>query len=115
MPANRFASADSLCRSIEVKRISTRHKDICTQYTKSSVEIDINFVLCGVDKCAPVRYNVSTFKKEVHEMTAFATAKSSYCTNSAAVSTSAHNMEILDTVILAVSILLIPNICIVRT
>ena len=49
------------------------------------------------------------------EMTAFATAKSGYCTNSAAVSTSAHNMEILDTVILAVSILLIPNICIVRT
>ena len=49
------------------------------------------------------------------EMTGFATAKSGYCMKSAAACTSAHNMDILDTVILAVSILLIPNICVLRT
>lgn len=49
------------------------------------------------------------------EMTAFASAKSSYCMNFAAASTSAHNMDILDTVILAVSILLFPIICVLRT
>ena len=44
-------------------------------------------------------------------MASFAFAKSSYCMKCAAACTSAHNMDILDTVILAVSILLIPNIC----
>lgn len=39
-------------------------------------------------------------------MTAFATAKSGYCTYSAAASTSARNMDILDTARVAVSILL---------
>ena len=53
--------------------------------------------------------------KEVHIMTAYATAKSGYCTTFAAACTSARNMDILDTVILAVSILLVPNICVLRT
>ena len=48
-------------------------------------------------------------------MTAFATAKSGYCTNSAAASTSARNIENLDTAILAVSILLSPIICVLCT
>lgn len=48
-------------------------------------------------------------------MTAFAATKSGYCMNTAAASTSAHNTDILDTVMLAVSILLIPIICILRT
>ena len=43
-------------------------------------------------------------------MASFTFAKSSYCTTAAAC-TSAHNINILDTVIPAVSILLIPNIC----
>lgn len=48
-------------------------------------------------------------------MMAFATAKSSYCTYSAAAYTSARNMDILDTARAAVSILLIPIICVLRT
>ena len=48
-------------------------------------------------------------------MTGFATAKSGYCMKSAAACTSAHNMDILDTVMLAVSILLIPIICVLPT
>ena len=43
-------------------------------------------------------------------MTAFATAKSGYCTFAAA-STSARNMDILDTARVVVSILLSPIIC----
>ena len=48
-------------------------------------------------------------------MTAFATAKSGYCTYAAAAYTSARNMDILDTARTAVSILLIPIICVLRT
>ena len=44
-------------------------------------------------------------------MTAFSTAKSGYCANSAAAYTSAHNMDILDTARVVVSILLSPIIC----
>ena len=47
-------------------------------------------------------------------MAAFSTAKSGYCTYSAAACTSARNMDILDTAILAVSILLVPIICVLR-
>ena len=43
-------------------------------------------------------------------MTAFATAKSGYCTYFAAAHTSAHICKIMDTVILAVSIVIIPLI-----
>ena len=48
-------------------------------------------------------------------MTAFATAKSGYCTFAAAASTSARNVDNLDTAIMAVSILLSPIICQLRT
>jgi len=48
-------------------------------------------------------------------MTAFSTAKSGYCTFSAAAYTSVRNMENLDTARVAVSILLIPIICVLRT
>lgn len=48
-------------------------------------------------------------------MMAFATAKSSYCTDSAAAHTSARNLDILDTALVAVSILLVPIICVLRT
>ena len=48
-------------------------------------------------------------------MTAFSTAKSGYCTDSAAAYTSARNMDILDTALVAVSIVLFPNICVLRT
>lgn len=43
-------------------------------------------------------------------MTAFATAKSGYCTYSAAARTSAHIRNSMDTAILAVSIVIIPLI-----
>lgn len=43
-------------------------------------------------------------------MVAFTTAKSSYCMNGAAASTSMRNIEIMDTVLQAVSILRISNI-----
>ena len=48
-------------------------------------------------------------------MTAFSTAKSGYCTFSAAAYTSARNMENLDTARVAVSILLSPDISLLRT
>ena len=48
-------------------------------------------------------------------MTAFSTAKSSYCTSSAAAYTSVRNMENLDTARVAVSILLVPIISLLRT
>ena len=48
-------------------------------------------------------------------MTAFATAKSGYCTYSAAAYTSARNMDILDTALAAVSILLSVIISVLRT
>lgn len=48
-------------------------------------------------------------------MTVFATAKSGYCTYTAAASTSAHNMDILDTALVAVSILLPPIISVLCT
>ena len=48
-------------------------------------------------------------------MAAFSTAKSSYCTTSAAACTSAHNMDILDTALAAVSILLSVIISVLRT
>ena len=48
-------------------------------------------------------------------MTAFATAKSGYCTYAAAAYTSARNMDILDTALAAVSILLSVLISVLRT
>ena len=48
-------------------------------------------------------------------MTAFTTAKSGYCTSYAAASTSAHNMDILDTARVVVSILLSPIISVLCT
>ena len=48
-------------------------------------------------------------------MFAFTTAKSGYCMKCAAANTSARILNNLDTVILAVSILLIPIICVLRT
>jgi len=48
-------------------------------------------------------------------MTAFSTAKSGYCTFSAAAYTSARNMENLDTARTAVSILLCPIISVLHT
>ena len=48
-------------------------------------------------------------------MTAFTTAKSGYCTCAAAASTSARNLENLDTARVAVSILLSPIICVLTT
>ena len=48
-------------------------------------------------------------------MTAFATAKSGYCTFAAAAGTSVRNVDYLDTAILAVSILLSPIICVLCT
>lgn len=48
-------------------------------------------------------------------MTAFATAKSGYCTYAAAAYTSARNMDILDTALAAVSILLSVIISVLRT
>ena len=48
-------------------------------------------------------------------MTAFSTAKSGYCTFSAAAYTSARNMENLDTARVAVSILLCPIISLLCT
>ena len=84
-------------------------------YTKYFSVDDGNFVFSAVDKCAPVRYNVSTFNRRYGIMTAFSTAKSGYCTFSAAAYTSAHNMENLDTARVAVSILLSPDISLLRT
>ncbi|MBR2421686.1 MAG: hypothetical protein IKB09_04975 [Oscillospiraceae bacterium] len=48
-------------------------------------------------------------------MTAFSTAKSGYCMNTAAACTSAHNNDILDTARVVVSILLLPIISVLRT
>ena len=48
-------------------------------------------------------------------MFAFSTAKTGYCTFSAAANTSAHNLANLDTARVAVSILLPPIICQLRT
>ena len=48
-------------------------------------------------------------------MAAFSTAKSGYCTFTAAACTSAHNMDILDTARVVVSILLSPIISVLRT
>ena len=48
-------------------------------------------------------------------MTAYSTKKSGYCTGSAAAYTSAHNMDILDTAAIAVSILLPSIICVLCT
>ena len=48
-------------------------------------------------------------------MFAFSTAKTGYCTFSAAADTSAHNLANLDTARVAVSILLSPIICQLRT
>ena len=89
--------------------------DNCTQYTKSLGIYDAKSVVCDVDKCAPVRYNVSTFNRRYGIMTAFSTAKSGYCTFSAAAYTSALKLENLDTARVAVSILLSPIISVRRT
>ena len=68
-----------------------------------------------VDKCAPVGYNVTKFKRRYKEMTAFSNAMSDCCMNTNAVAgTSARRVVILDTVILAVSIL-ITLICVLPT
>ena len=48
-------------------------------------------------------------------MFACSTAKTGYCTYTAAASTSARNLENLDTARVAVSILLSPIICVVPT
>ena len=48
-------------------------------------------------------------------MLACSTTKSSYCTNVAAACTSAHNLAIMDTAIVAVSILLVRIICTLYT
>ena len=48
-------------------------------------------------------------------MTAFSTAKSGYCTHCAAACTSAHNLDILDTAAVAVSILRFPILCVENT
>ena len=48
-------------------------------------------------------------------MTAFSTAKSGYCTCAAAACTSVHNLDILDTARVAVSILRSPIICVRNT
>jgi len=48
-------------------------------------------------------------------MTAFSTAKSGYCMNTAAACTSALNNDILDTARVVVSILLLPIISVLRT
>jgi len=48
-------------------------------------------------------------------MTAFATAKSGYCTYFAAACTSAHNLVNLDTALVAVSIVLTPIIWVLGT
>ena len=48
-------------------------------------------------------------------MTAYSTAKSSYCAHAAAADTSARNMDNLDTARVAVSILLSPIISVRRT
>ena len=90
-------------------------KDLCAQYTKYYSSIRINFVFSLVDKCARVRYNLSTFNRGYTIMTAFATAKSGYCTSFAVAYTSARNMDILDTAVLAVSILLDPILSVLRT
>ena len=68
-----------------------------------------------VDKCAPARYNVSTFNRRYRIMAAYSTKKSGYCTNSAAAYASARNMDILDTALAAVSILLSVIISVLRT
>jgi len=84
--------------------------------TQNAIELlKENFVFSLVDKCACVRYNVSTFNRRYKIMTAFSTAKSGYCTSFAAACTSARNIDILDTALLAVSILLVPIICVLRT
>ena len=54
-------------------------------------------------------------KRRYLKMTAFATAKSGYCTYFAAASTSARIRNSMDTVILAVSIVVIPLIAALRT
>ena len=82
---------------------------------KKYAHMCIILVVSVVDKCTPVRYNVSTFKKEVYMMMAFAFAKSGYCTTSAAAYTSAHNTEKLDTAKVAVSILRFSVICTLNT
>ena len=85
------------------------------QYTKYRTTKQRFFVLSVVDKCTPVRYNVSTFNRRYGIMTAFSTAKSGYCTFSAAAYTSARNLENLDTARVAVSILLSPDISLLCT
>ena len=85
------------------------------QYTKYILSVDVIFVFSVVDKCAPVRYNVSTFNRRYGIMAAYSTMKSGYCTNAAAAYTSARNMENLDTAAQAVSILLSPIISILHT
>ena len=67
-----------------------------------------------VDKCAPVRYNVSMLKRRYMMMTACSTTKSGYCGYTAAACTFARNEKILDTALGVVSIVIsleIPVLC----
>lgn len=90
-------------------------KTVCAEYTKAGKNIAKMSCIFAVDKCAPTRYNTSMLEREVHIMTAFATAKSGYCACAAAASTSARNMENLDTARVAVSVLLPPIISVSHT
>ena len=90
-------------------------EDICAEYTKCFSAATVKFVVSLVDKCACVRYNVSTFNRRYWVMFAFSTAKTGYCTFSAAADTSARNLANLDTARVVVSILLSPSICQLQT
>lgn len=66
----------------------------------------MKFVLREIDKCTPVRYNKPSLK-EVPEMTVYADKSffSNCCMRSAVAGTSMRIFDLLDTVTLAVSIL----------
>lgn len=83
------------------------HKGLVRCAQKTSDILWINVVVSLVDKCPPWRYNSFKVLKEVANMTAHFSSvhHASYCCTGAAAAASARIYLVLDTVILAVSIL----------
>lgn len=90
-----FAAKDSKSAGLCVL-----HKKMCGCF--------VNLFLWEIDKCTRVRYNIPILK-EVPEMTVFTnhSSYSNYCKPFAVDGTSMHIHDILDTAVLAVSILVV--------
>ena len=66
-----------------------------------------NFVTSAVDKCTPVRYNVFKFLMEVLAMKTSSKSYHFSCCSTAVANASARKVEYVDTVPVAVSILIL--------